>query len=97
LFLFCFYIFCLFKFIFLGSGCNFEVTIKVPIENKNKFLENMKSCNEIKVNVIPESISKGEIGDKFVLVELSNNTSFYNFTTFLFELINSKDILDPQN
>lgn len=77
-------------FINIGSGCNYNLTVKIPLENKQKFLENIKATKEINVKEL-----KSE--DKFALVQLSNNSSFYNFTSFLLELINSRELFDSKD
>jgi hypothetical protein len=62
-------------------------------------LENLNACKDINVNLKTEIETdiNTEINDKYVLFELSNNSSFYSFMKFLMELEKSKDILDPKN
>ena len=58
-------------------------------------MENLKACKEININLLTENFlnSNLEIKDKYVLVELTNNSSFYPFMKFIMELGNSKDLL----
>lgn len=73
---------------FKGSGSNFTITLKIPAQNKDKFLENMKNNKDLKI--IEPSINL----PNYALLEISNNSSFYNFRGFLLEMINNRSLLN---
>jgi hypothetical protein len=65
----------------LGSATYFKIKIKVPENKIEEFKNYFKNNSDVEVNGINDS------------VEISNVTSFYNFSKFLIDLISAKNIL----
>jgi len=78
----------LFIIFILGSGSNFTVILKVPLQNKEKFFENIKNNKDLKI----ENVSN--VDQNHALFAISNLSSFYNFKGFLLEMINNRDLLE---
>ncbi len=65
----------------LGSGTYFKVQLSVTSENRESIISHFKNIADLKVKELDNSI------------EISNNSSFYNFSAFLIEIISIKDKL----
>jgi hypothetical protein len=65
----------------VGSGCYYRVSLKVPKEKIEEFKNHFKNNSDLEIKI------KGED------LEVSNNTSFYNFSQFLVDLVSAKNIL----
>jgi hypothetical protein len=65
----------------VGSGCYYRVSVKVPKEKIEEFKNHFKNNSDLEIKVNGED------------VEVSNNTSYYNFSQFLVDLVSAKNIL----
>jgi len=71
----------------LGSGCSFSVKIAVKKEKSEEVEKYFKNISELSTKLLAER-------DDVKVYELSNNTTFYNFSKFLLELVSIKDLFN---
>jgi hypothetical protein len=69
----------------IGSGINFRLKLKVPKQSEEAITNHFKNITDLSVKASHE--------DDSCVLEISNNTTFYNFSAFLIELINIKEYL----
>lgn len=75
----------------LGSGTYFRMTVKLPSGKVEEFKNHFKNISDLEVKDVE---SKGGDSDNLSesLIEISNLSSFYNFSQLLIELITIKDL-----
>jgi hypothetical protein len=76
----------------LGSGCYFKLKIKLPTQRLEEFENHFKNIPEVKITKIGQDKPKNDGSLNFTSIELSNSTSFYNFSQIIKELITLKDL-----
>jgi len=69
----------------LGSGCNFNVKLLVSKEKGEDFEKYFGNISELSLKLLGQ---KEDVN----VYEISNNTTFYNFSKFLLELASMKEI-----
>lgn len=71
----------------LGSGLNFSIKIKINKEKSEEFEKHFNNVNELSTKFVADR-------DNHKIYEISNNTTFYNFSKFLLEIASIKQLLN---